>query len=73
MPPDKRNGPHRHSTGRRQGPPKASAVRIAERELIGWQLAVEHLHGVGLPAPAPQFAAAWLRRRRIYPDWEMAA
>lgn len=47
--------------------------RRPERELAAWGAAVTHLHGRGLPAPVPGFAAAWLRRRGIRPDWETAA
>jgi hypothetical protein len=43
------------------------------RDLLAWQSTVEHLHAAGLPAPAPEFAAAWLRRRGVRPDWETAA
>jgi hypothetical protein len=78
-PPDKRSGPHA-STGRRQSPPNDSAHSIGQRsarcsanparELEAWAAAVEHLHDAGLPAAVPEFAAAWLRRRRgIRADW----
>lgn len=43
------------------------------RELEAWLQAVEHLHSLDLPAPVPEFPAAWLRRRGIYPDWVMTA
>jgi hypothetical protein len=44
-----------------------------ERQLAAWASAVTHLHALGLPAPAPEFAAAWLRRRGIRPDWTIAS
>ena len=44
-----------------------------ERELAAWAATVEHLHARGLPAPVPEFAAAWLRRRGIRPDWTIAS
>jgi hypothetical protein len=43
------------------------------RELEAWLQAVEHLHALNLPAPVPEFPAAWLRRRGVYPDWTAAA
>lgn len=46
---------------------------MAAGQLEGWLAAVEHLHAHGLPAAVPEFAAAWLRRRGIRPDWETAA
>jgi hypothetical protein len=72
----KRNGPHA-STGRRQ-PPQTTTATItrsgdAAGDLAAWGAAVEHLHAVGLPAAVPAFAAAWLRRRGIRPDWMAAA
>jgi len=42
-------------------------------QLQAWQRTVEHLHALGLPAPAPEFVSAWLRRQGIRPDWETAA
>ena len=42
-------------------------------ELRAWAAAVQHLHASGLPAAAPAFVSAWLRRRGIYPDWTTAA
>lgn len=43
------------------------------RELAAWSLAVDHLHACGLPAAVPLFAAAWLRRRGVRPDWVTAS
>ena len=40
--------------------------------LDAWAAAVIHLHAAGLPAAVPEFPAAWLRRRGIYPDWTAA-
>lgn len=53
---------------RRRPHPERSAD--AARELEAWATTVEHLHGLGLPAAVPPFAAAWLRRHRsIRADW----
>ena len=38
-------------------------------ELAAWRATVEHLHAAGLPAPAPEFVTAWLRRHGVYADW----
>jgi Bifunctional DNA primase/polymerase, N-terminal len=45
----------------------------AAGQLAAWGAAVEHLHAAGLPAAAPAFPAAWLRRRGIRADWVSAA
>jgi len=45
----------------------------AAAELRSWGSAVIHLHSLGLPAAAPEFPAAWLRRRGIRADWVTAA
>jgi hypothetical protein len=42
-------------------------------DLDAWAAAVIHLHAQGLPAAVPEFPAAWLRRRGIYADWQVAA
>ena len=52
---------------------RVAAPRRPERELAAWAATVTHLHALGLPAPVPEFAAAWLRRRGIRPDWTAAA
>jgi hypothetical protein len=44
-----------------------------ERQLAAWAAAVEHLHALCLPAAVPEFAAAWLRRRGVLPDWTIAS
>ena len=44
-----------------------------ERQLAAWASAVEHLHALGLPAPVPEFAAAWLARQGIRADWTRAS
>lgn len=43
------------------------------RELAAWAAAVRHLHALGLPAAAPEFAVAWLARRGIRADWATPA
>jgi hypothetical protein len=42
-------------------------------DLLAWGAAVAHLHGLGLPAPVPEFPAAWLRRQGVRADWTVAA
>ncbi len=34
-----------------------------------WRLAVEHLHGQGLPAAVPELVGARLRRQGVRADW----
>jgi hypothetical protein len=41
--------------------------------LEAWLAAVERLHAAGLPVPALEFGAAWLRRRGVRTDWQYAA
>src|SRR5262249_38041918 len=41
--------------------PKLPCLRDPGRQLKAWQAAVEWLREHNLPAPAPEFAAAWLR------------
>ena len=56
--------------------PRLSRAIVADpaRELQAWAMTVKHLHSLGLPAGGvPEFAAAWLRRQGICPDWETAA
>lgn len=43
----------------------------AESWLRGWEMAVRHIQGLGMGAPAPELAAGHLRRRGVYPDWVM--
>lgn len=47
----------------------AASVGHPKAELAAWASAVDHLHALGLPAPVPEFVAAWLRRRGIHADW----
>jgi hypothetical protein len=55
-----------NTTGQRVS---AASVGHPDLELEAWASAVDHLHALGLPAAVPEFAAAWLRRRGIHPDW----
>jgi hypothetical protein len=58
----------------RGGARPVPGVTDPERELAAWRETVLHLHALGLPAGGvPAFAAAWLRRQGIRPDWEKAA
>lgn len=56
-------------------PPRGVASQSvhAAHDLAAWAAAVAHLHRLGLPAAAPPFPAAWLRRRGVVVDWVSAA
>jgi hypothetical protein len=62
--------PQRLAAGAAQ--PEVAASDPA-RELWAWRAAVEHLHGRGLPAAAPEFVGAWLARQGTPADWTWAA
>lgn len=82
-PPNAENGPGPNpsrfpeitaaATAKQDDRPSRRILTDPAAELRAWRRTVEHLHALGLPAPVPEFAAAWLRRQGIRPDWETAA